>query len=122
MGKLYRFLPRTVLFTLTMATEIKELLCTPEDACKGGRCTVTGKYPCSSKKENVGSQGEAVPALKCWRSLGTVEPLASVQALKLFLFILQGPFSRAAAVVAAGPSPRPGQDLCSVSSGCCYNG
>lgn len=120
MGKLYRVLPRTILFKLTAATEIKELLCTPGDACKGGRCTVTGNYPCSSKKENVGSQGEAVPALTCWRSLGAVEILASVQALKPFN--PSRALLTAAAVVAAGPSPRLGQDLCSFSSGCCSCG
>lgn len=112
-------MPRTILLIVTMVMEIKELLCTPEDACKGGRSTVTGKYPCSSKKENLGSKGEAVPALRCWRSPGTVKPLGSVQALKPFLFILQGPFSWAAAVEAAVPSSRPGQGLSSVSSGCC---
>lgn len=53
--------------------------------------TVTGKYPCSSKKGNVGSKEAALLALKCWRSFGAAEPLSPVQALKPFLPILQGP-------------------------------
>lgn len=72
--------------------EIKKLLSISEDSCKGERYTVTGKYPCSSQKENVGSKGEAVLALKCWRSLGTMKPWAFVRALNHFS-ILQGSFS-----------------------------
>lgn len=64
--KLYIFLPRTIIFIVTTVIEIGELLCTPEEACRGGWCPFehSGKYPCSSKIGNTGSKGEAIPVPK----------------------------------------------------------